>query len=440
MAEWIYMKLLLWKERMDERIFDWFADADTDTVADESRRARFMEDIWVAYFILILFTFLFLAFLVGFLVALTQEIQNLQKKKKSSRTTFMKMALRMSVVVTIATFLFLLYLLIYTSIFVRMMQNLISVHDQKYDLDLYLKTEYKTPLRNSNNGGTEILESWNQSRFHLVSLASTLGKSNLKVNNGGIDVPEYLNHSSIHLISFASVSPTLPPTFPPPTPSFSTTSTSSPPPPSLTQRQIQEQQLNNILEALIGAGDFVGWANLLSSADLSSLPLTATFFIPGKTAMANHQTVGVQNLDPLLIAYHIIPQRLSFSDLRQLKPNTRIPTLLPSKFIIVTNNSLSNFTIDGSQITYPDLYVNLAFTFHGVDKILEYSVNNAEPLLSPPVESPPIPDAPSPPLKPKFPPFFPARGRGFIDGSDSNIPFSIEKLMVFLSVSIFLLQ
>ncbi|KAL3354955.1 hypothetical protein AABB24_019173, partial [Solanum stoloniferum] len=72
MAEWIYMKLLLWKERMDERIFDWFADADTDTVADESRRARFMEDIWVAYFILILFTFLFLAFLVGFLVALTQ--------------------------------------------------------------------------------------------------------------------------------------------------------------------------------------------------------------------------------------------------------------------------------------------------------------------------------------------------------------------------------
>ncbi|TMW83275.1 hypothetical protein EJD97_002249 [Solanum chilense] len=364
----------------------------------------------------------------------------------------MKMALRTSVVVTIATILFLLYLLIYTSFLVRnanRVQNLIDVDDQEYDLDLYQETEYKTPLRNFNlkvnNGGNEMFECLNQSRFHIVSLASVhdlSSISNLKVNNGGIVVQEYLNHSApVHLISFASVSPTMPPTFPPPTPSFSTTATSSPPPPSLTQRQIQEQQLNNILQALIGAGDFVGWANLLSSADLSSLPLTATFFIPGKTAMADHQTVGVQNLDPLLIAYHIIPQRLSFSDLQQLKPNTRIPTLLPSKFIIVTNNSLSNFTIDGSQITYPDLYVSLAFTFHGVDKILEYSVNNAEPLLSPPVESPPIPDAHSthsPPLKPKFPPFFPARGRG--SGSDSNIPFSIEKLMGFLSVSIFLLQ
>ncbi|XP_055834959.1 uncharacterized protein LOC129903427 [Solanum dulcamara] len=363
----------------------------------------------------------------------------------------MKMALRMSVVVPIVTLLFLLYLLIYSSIFVRMMMRHGKTMD---DFDRYLNENhldlvFLKSLREKTeyNARTEFR---NQSRFHLVSLASAdepLRKSNLKVNNGGTDMPESMSHSPVHLVSLASVSPTSPPTFPPPTPPFSTTAISSPPPPSLTQRQIQEQQLNNILEALIGAGDFVGWANLLSSADLSSLPLTATFFIPGNNAMLNHQTLGVQqNLDPLLIAYHIIPQRLSFSDLLQFKPNTRIPTLLPSKFIVVTNNSLSNFTIDGSQITHPDLYVNPAFTVHGVDKILEYSVHDAEPLLSPPVESPPMPDAdvdaPTPTLKPKsvFPSYFPARGRGFIDGSDSNIPFSIEKFMVFLGVSIFLLQ
>nr|XP_019066420.1 uncharacterized protein LOC104644785 [Solanum lycopersicum] len=399
----ILTTLVSLKERMDEFMFIKLANAHHPNDQFHRRHQVFMTRIRIINWIIVLFTFISVLCFAAFIFYCVRNANRVQ--------------------------------------------NLIAVDDQEYDLDLYQETEYKTPLRNFNlkvnNGGNEMLECLNQSRLHIVSLASVhdlSSISNLKVNNGGIVEQEYLNHSApVHLISFASVSPTMPPTFPPPTPSFSTTATSSPPPPSLTQRQIQEQQLNNILQALIGAGDFVGWANLLSSADLSSLPLTATFFIPGKTAMADHQTVGVQNLDPLLIAYHIIPQRLSFSDLQQLKPNTRIPTLLPSKFIIVTNNSLSNFTIDGSQITYPDLYVSLAFTFHGVDKILEYSVNNAEPLLSPPVESPPIPDAhstPSPPLKPKFPPFFPARGRG----SGSNIPFSIEKLMVFLSVSIFLLQ
>ncbi|KAK4370390.1 hypothetical protein RND71_009865 [Anisodus tanguticus] len=178
----------------------------------------------------------------------------------------------------------------------------------------------------------------------LKSLPKKAEKSNLKVNNGETKI---VSLSSTHQQPL-----------------------SPPPPPQLTQREIQEQQLSNILSALIGEGDFTGWANLLSSADLSSLPLTATFFILGNDTMSNLHN----SLDPFLIAYHIIPQRLSFSDLQQFKPITRIPTLLPSKYIVETNNSVSNYTIDGSHITYPDVYVNSDFTVYGVDIVLEYSV------------------------------------------------------------------
>ncbi|XP_060168886.1 uncharacterized protein LOC132599576 [Lycium barbarum] len=279
----------------------------------------------------------------------------------------------------------------------------------------------------------------NDTHFDLSFLKSlpaktkqSLSKSNLKLNNRVTHIPQSLNQTQLHLVSLSSSTP------PPPTP--------------LTQHQIQEQQLSNIVAALIGAGDFAGWANLLSSSDLSSLPLTATFFIPGNNAMSN---LEIQNLDPFLIAYHIIPQRLLFSDLQQFKPNTRIPTLLPSKFIVVTNNSVSNFTIDGSHITYPDVYVNSDFTVHGVDKVLEYSVYGADPLFTSPPMNYTVPNgdadtdvvAASPPLKqPKsvLPSFYPA-GRGFIDGwksSDSTVPLAIEKFMmiivVCLVVSIFL--
>ncbi|OIT34085.1 hypothetical protein A4A49_04597 [Nicotiana attenuata] len=280
------------------------------------------------------------------------------------------------------------------------------LNDTNFDLailkSLPEKTEYKTP-------------------------AEALKRSNLKINNEATEIP------------------TTPPPYQQPN------TTTFPPPPPLTQHQIQEQQLNNIVEALIGAGDFAGWANLLSSTDLSSLPLSATFFIPGNDAMSNHQTPGDHNinLDPFLIAYHIIPQRLSFADLQQFKSNTRLPTLLPSKFIVITNNSLTNFTVDGSQITYPDVYVNSAFTVHGVNKVLEYSVYGADHVFSPP-ENNTVPTqtvAPIPPktkTKPKPKPktlLFPEGGGGFIDGwrsSNSTRAFPIEKLMFDISVLFFI--
>ncbi|KAL8512832.1 hypothetical protein ACS0TY_019096 [Phlomoides rotata] len=194
---------------------------------------------------------------------------------------------------------------------------------------------------------------------------------------------------------------------PPPPPPLSTTHTPPSPP-----EDIQENQLKNIIDALIGAGDFGGWAHLLSSADSSAFPLRATLFIPSDDAAAHSASVtdaGI-SFDPFLIPYHVIPRRLTFSDLRGLAVDTRIPTLLPSKFIIVTNNSASNFTVDSSQITQADIFSNAAFAVHGINNVLDYSVYGVDGgvLISPPPEEkadPEMPESTAGPRKRRNPAF-----------------------------------
>ncbi|GER24678.1 fasciclin-like arabinogalactan family protein [Striga asiatica] len=196
--------------------------------------------------------------------------------------------------------------------------------------------------------------------------------------------------------------PTLsPPTAPPPR-------TPSPPPPAPPKpAEIQGTHLNNIIDALIGAGDFAGWANLLSGSDPQSLPLTATFFIPGNDAVSNLSAgAGATPLDAFLIPYHIVPQRLTFSDLRRLPARTRLPTLLRAKYIVVTNSSPENFAVDGSQVTHPDVFLNSVFSVHGVRKLLDYSVYGDGSIPSPPPPlPPPSPSAHGPPegKSPSFP-------------------------------------
>ncbi|GAA0139503.1 hypothetical protein LIER_01032 [Lithospermum erythrorhizon] len=103
------------------------------------------------------------------------------------------------------------------------------------------------------------------------------------------------------------------------------------------------------------------------------LPLKATLFVPSNDALSvfPDATAAGVSIDPSILAYHITPQHLSFSDLKKLPVYSRIPTLLTSNFIIVTNAS-SRFSIDDAEVTHPDLYISPAFSVHGVSKILDY--------------------------------------------------------------------
>ncbi|KAL2935739.1 hypothetical protein RDABS01_018857 [Bienertia sinuspersici] len=167
----------------------------------------------------------------------------------------------------------------------------------------------------------------------------------------------------------------------------------SPPPPPP-----QQHQLNSIIDAIIGAGDFNNWANLLGKADPSIIPLTVTFFIPDDDAFTptNNTDSSFPSLDPRLFTYHIIPRRFSFSDLRQFPTGARLPTLLPENTLLITNNSATNFTINGASITHPDLFQNAVVSVHGIGSVLDYTLfgkdyytNNNISSSSPETESSP---------------------------------------------------
>ncbi|MCL7046784.1 hypothetical protein MKW94_019132 [Papaver nudicaule] len=136
-----------------------------------------------------------------------------------------------------------------------------------------------------------------------------------------------------------------------------------------------EQQLQNILEALVATQDYSNWAEVLSITDPFTFPITATFLIPADNPFINTTTTSSSHESlSSTISYHIIPQQLPFSVLQTFGINSRIPTLLPGNTILVTNNSQSNYTINEIPITNPDMYMNGAVVVHGIKSTLNYTV------------------------------------------------------------------
>ncbi|KAG5392941.1 hypothetical protein IGI04_022904 [Brassica rapa subsp. trilocularis] len=107
---------------------------------------------------------------------------------------------------------------------------------------------------------------------------------------------------------------------------------------------------DRIIEAMIGAGDFRDWASdfLFAVEDQVGIPLSATIFIP-----IDFDTADISSTNAVVVSYHIVPQRLSFTDLRFLKPLS----------LAVTNNSVSGFTLDGVLVTEPDFSSLLRLLF-----------------------------------------------------------------------------
>ncbi|KAK4270785.1 hypothetical protein QN277_019555 [Acacia crassicarpa] len=185
----------------------------------------------------------------------------------------------------------------------------------------------------------------------------------------------------------------------------------TPPPLSTAVQTPPPQQVRNIIDALIGAGDFTSWVTILSLANPLMLPMSTTLFIPqdGSDLISDNHP----SKDPLLFPYHIVPQRLSFSDLLLFKPYTRIPTLLPAMSIVITNSSRLNFTLNDIPMTHPNLYNTDSISVHGIAAVLDYSVfGYSFPLLPPPTTagnqvSEVLPPLPSPSEGILTPPFMP---------------------------------
>ncbi|WVZ13762.1 hypothetical protein V8G54_011328 [Vigna mungo] len=136
-----------------------------------------------------------------------------------------------------------------------------------------------------------------------------------------------------------------------------TSSTPSPP----------TQQINNNFDGLIGATYFGALISILSSDNGTVPPFSATIFLPRDPALDRPVP------DPLLLPYHVVPQRLSFSDLLLLSRRARLPTLLTGKTISVTDNSPANFSIDHIPLIHPDLLSTPYLAVHGIQSFLNYS-------------------------------------------------------------------
>ncbi|OWM74675.1 hypothetical protein CDL15_Pgr004638 [Punica granatum] len=105
--------------------------------------------------------------------------------------------------------------------------------------------------------------------------------------------------------------------------------------------RLSPQQHHNIINALIGSGDFGNWGKILSTTDPSMFPLSATLFVPGDSGFSSFSANRLSSyaspandpdpdptvigIDPLRFSYHIVPQRLSFSDLILFPINSRLP-------------------------------------------------------------------------------------------------------------------
>ncbi|XP_010679262.2 FAS1 domain-containing protein SELMODRAFT_448915 [Beta vulgaris subsp. vulgaris] len=171
------------------------------------------------------------------------------------------------------------------------------------------------------------------------------------------------------------------------------------PPPTHPQDSPQQLQFNSIIDSIVGAGDFSNWANLLSQTDPSTFPIAATFFIPDDEAfLAGNSPPSPESpvnfIDPLLFPYHIIPRRFSFSELRQFPSGARLPTLLPGKTLLITNNSAGNFSINGAFLSHPDLFLSAIVSVHGIASVLQYNLfgsdNSSSPENSPEIS--PLPE------------------------------------------------
>ncbi|WVZ15490.1 hypothetical protein V8G54_013056 [Vigna mungo] len=130
------------------------------------------------------------------------------------------------------------------------------------------------------------------------------------------------------------------------------------------------QQINNSFDGLIGATHFGAWISILSSDNGTLLPFSATLFISCDAALDGFLP------DPLLLPYHVVPQRLPFSNLLLLPRRARLLTLLTGKTISVTHNSPANFSLDHIPLIHPDLFSTPSLAVHGVQSFLNYSYDS----------------------------------------------------------------
>ena len=143
----------------------------------------------------------------------------------------------------------------------------------------------------------------------------------------------------------------------------------------------EDKEIDAMIEALVYQGGYTIWAKFLADLKTKHVFLTnATLFLPSDAAISRLQLSYDEGtgINPYrLIPYHITPKHhLLFSDLCHLKPLTLLPTLVALKTIVITSTIPSNYMIDNSRITHPNLYTSSRIVVHGSTVFLTCTLND----------------------------------------------------------------
>ncbi|KAL8234575.1 hypothetical protein R6Q59_020675 [Mikania micrantha] len=144
-----------------------------------------------------------------------------------------------------------------------------------------------------------------------------------------------------------------------------------------------EREYNSLLSALRYRGYHV-FANAISTTDLHYDIINGgnfTFFAPINSVLYTLDTSMSAGDYSMTMRFHVVPRRLSLSDLRELPYGlTSFPTLLHDHEIHIVNPlSLPlPVTVEGVEIAIPDLYYDAHIVVHGLESVIGFrSVNDA---------------------------------------------------------------
>ncbi|KAK1389953.1 hypothetical protein POM88_018131 [Heracleum sosnowskyi] len=135
-----------------------------------------------------------------------------------------------------------------------------------------------------------------------------------------------------------------------------------------------QHELSRMISAILNRKDFTIWCTFITEIfDPTTLPRNATFFVPVNSAVLDLR--GKYELASFYIPRHTIPRRLPFSDLLMLTTGSTLPTLMPSKELVVTSDSRDspyNYTINGVLVTHRNIYLSSVFAVHGIRNIFDF--------------------------------------------------------------------
>ncbi|OIT07261.1 PREDICTED: fasciclin-like arabinogalactan protein 21 [Nicotiana attenuata] len=100
------------------------------------------------------------------------------------------------------------------------------------------------------------------------------------------------------------------------------------------------------------------------SANLSSV----TIFAPPNLGFLSSPSPLLERI----VRLHIMPQRYTYMELAFLPDNSSLKTLAPGLNVTISKSNFSRIlTIDGVEITAPDIFVSKTFIIHGISRVFE---------------------------------------------------------------------